>query len=67
MHDGRFGTLEAVIDHYRSGVLSSPTTDPKVAGGISLTNDDKKDLVSFLETLTDSTFIANKLFAEPAK
>lgn len=65
MHDGRLRTLEAVIDHYRTGVTASPTTDPLVAGGINLSDNDKKDLISFLNTLTDSTFIHNPLFAEP--
>lgn len=67
MHDGRLKTLEEVVEHYRTGVYASPTTDAAVAGGISMTDDDKKDIVSFLKTLTDSTFINNKLFAEPTE
>ena len=67
MHDGRLKTLEEVVEHYRTGIYTSATTDPLVAAGISMTDDDKKDIVSFLKTLTDSTFINNKLFAEPAK
>lgn len=67
MHDGRLSTLSAVLDHYHTGVLASPTTDPLVSGGINLTAENKKDIISFLETLTDSTFIKNPLFAEPSK
>ncbi|GAA4460709.1 cytochrome c peroxidase [Nemorincola caseinilytica] len=67
MHDGRIKTLEDVVEHYRTGVAASPTTDAAVAGGINMTDQDKKDIVSFLKTLTDSTFISSKLFAEPAK
>ncbi len=67
MHDGRIATLDAAVEHYRTGVYASATTDPIVEGGIKMSDNDKKDLVSFLETLTDSTFVNNKLFAEPAK
>jgi cytochrome c peroxidase len=65
MHDGRIGTLAEVVEHYRTGIYPSATTDPILAGGIKMSDKDKKDLVSFLETLTDSTFVNNKLFAEP--
>ena len=65
MHDGRIHSLEDCVEHYRSGVHASSTTDPLVAGGINLTDGEKNDVVSFLKTLTDSTFIHNKLFAEP--
>jgi len=58
MHDGRFKTLEEVIDHYSSGVQRSPTLDPNLAKhpieGIGLTSADQKALVSFLKTLTDT-------------
>ncbi len=67
MHDGRIATLEDAVEHYRTGVYASATTDPLVSGRISMTADDKKDIISFLQTLTDSTFIHNTLFAEPTK
>ena len=67
MHDGRFATLEQVIDHYRSGVKDSPTLDPvlKQSGslGIALTDTEKKQVVAFLKTLTDNTFINNRAFS----
>lgn len=58
MHDGRFETLEEVIDHYDHGVVPSATLDPKLARhlprkGLGLTPEEKTALVSFLETLTD--------------
>ena len=60
MHDGRFATLEAVLDHYTSGVKPSATLDPNLAkhpgGGIPLTSDDKAALVAFLRSLTDDQF-----------
>ncbi|OYW75943.1 MAG: hypothetical protein B7Z37_11120 [Verrucomicrobia bacterium 12-59-8] len=62
MHDGRFATLEEVVEHYSSGVLHSATLDPNLAkhpeGGIQLTTQEKTDLVAFLQTLTDENFSA---------
>lgn len=65
MHDGRFGTLMQCINHYRLNVQPGPTVDPLVAGGILLTNTEAGDLVAFLRTLTDSSFITNPAFADP--
>jgi len=60
MHDGRFATLEEVIDHYDSGVRRTETLDPNLgkhpAAGISLSASDKKALIAFLKTLTDEQF-----------
>ena len=58
MHDGRFHTLEEVIEHYSTGVRRSATLDPNLAkhpdGGVRLAPDDKRALVAFLKTLTDA-------------
>ena len=66
MHDGRFATLEDVINHYSEGLQISNTIDPlmkKAAqGGVQLTTQDKLDLKAFLLTLTDSSFISNPNF-----
>lgn len=62
-HDGRFYSIGAVIDHYRYHVINSATTDPLVKNKISITDYEKIDLISFLETLTDSTLINNTRFA----
>jgi cytochrome c peroxidase len=60
MHDGRFATLEEVVEHYNSGVRRSATLDPNLAkhpeAGMQLTAQEKADLVAFLKTLTDETF-----------
>jgi cytochrome c peroxidase len=60
MHDGRFNTLEEVVEHYSSGVRRSATLDPNLAkhpeAGIQLTTQEKADLVAFLKTLTDESF-----------
>jgi cytochrome c peroxidase len=59
MHDGRFGTLEEVVEHYNSGLHRSSTLDPNLAKhpetGLSLGAEDKAALVAFLKTLTDQT------------
>lgn len=70
MHDGRFATLEEVIDHYNTGVKSSSTLDELMfhniePGGLQLDAQDKADLIAFLKTLTDDDFIANELFSSP--
>lgn len=61
MHDGRFATLEDVIEHYSTGVVRSPTLDPNLAkhpdGGVPLSMADKRALVAFLKTLTDRQFL----------
>jgi len=60
MHDGRFKTLEEVVEHYCTGVKRSATLDPNLAkhpdGGLPLKDSDKRALVAFLKTLTDERF-----------
>ena len=63
MHDGRFQTLEEVVEHYDHGIQHSDTLDPNLAkhlthGGLGLTPEEKQALVAFLKTLTDERFIA---------
>lgn len=58
MHDGRFSTLEEVVDHYDHGLKPSSSLDPNLAkhlpnGGLQLSIADKAALVAFLRTLTD--------------
>jgi cytochrome c peroxidase len=61
MHDGRFQTLEAVVEHYATGLKRSATLDPNLAkhpdGGVPLSTEDKRALVAFLKTLTDQKFL----------
>ena len=58
MHDGRFATLEEAVEHYRTGVQRSATLDPNLAkhpdGGVPFSDEEKRALVAFLKTLTDS-------------
>jgi cytochrome c peroxidase len=70
MHDGRFKTLEAVLDHYTAGVVMSETLDSlliKKTGnsGITLTGSEKKKILAFLGSLTDPDFLSNTTFADP--
>ncbi|MFD1161573.1 cytochrome-c peroxidase [Hwangdonia seohaensis] len=66
MHDGRFATLDEVINHYSEGLQNSSTIDPlmkKVAqGGVQLSAQDKADLKAFLLSLSDDEFISNPDF-----
>ncbi|WP_052695070.1 hypothetical protein [Hymenobacter sp. AT01-02] len=69
MHDGRFHTLAQVLNHYASDMVDSPTLDaqfrrPNGQLGISLSEQEKSDLVAFLHTLTDSAFLADARLAE---
>ena len=60
MHDGRFSSLEEVIEHYNSGGKYSSTVDPlmkKLGIGLQLTNQEKQDMIAFLKTLSDNNFI----------
>jgi cytochrome c peroxidase len=67
MHDGRFNTIEEVIDFYSEGVKKSSNIDSKMThankGGVKLSKDDKLKLIAFLKTLSDSSFIVNKKFS----
>jgi cytochrome c peroxidase len=69
MHDGRFQTLEEVIDHYNEGIQESMTTDITVLNtketGLFLDEQDKQDLINFMKTLTDPVFLTNQEYANP--
>jgi cytochrome c peroxidase len=68
MHDGRFSSLEQVLNHYNNGVIPSSTLDTLLTKngtvGIPLTNNEKQKIISFLKTLTDEEFIRDTRFAE---
>lgn len=69
MHDGRFATLDDVIDHYSFGIQQSSTIDPLIEyasqGGVQLDPQERMLLKKFLLTLTDESFINNPDFADP--
>lgn len=65
MHDGRFQTLDAAVEHYRTDITPSATLDTLLTNGIQMTDNDKADIISFLKTLTDTTFTKDKRFSQP--
>ncbi|MCR9181987.1 MAG: cytochrome-c peroxidase [Flavobacteriaceae bacterium] len=69
MHDGRFETLDEVINHYSEGLVFSETIDPLMKavaqGGVQLSEEDKADLKAFLLSLSDPGFINNPDFQNP--
>lgn len=71
MHDGRFNTLDQVINFYSHNLKWSPYIDPLMHhianGGTQLTPNEKADLKAFLLTLSDTSFINNPDFAKPDK
>ncbi|SEM56718.1 cytochrome c peroxidase [Chryseobacterium taichungense] len=68
MHDGRFYTLDAVLNFYYENVEEQPNLDPllKQNGhiGIPMNNQEKQYIIAFLRTLSDQSFITNPKFAE---
>ena len=73
MHDGRFSTLEQVIEHYNSGIQNGPALDNrlKTPGGaplrLNLTANEKAALVAFLLTLNDGSLTTEAKFSDPFK
>lgn len=69
MHDGRFATLDEVINHYSEGVHWSPTIDPNMKkadqGGLHLDPQQKAQLKAFLLALSDPEFVNNPDFSDP--
>ena len=61
MHDGSVGSLDAAIDHYARGGVKSPLQSDRIKGFV-LTPAQRKDLVAFLESLTDTSFLTNPQF-----
>lgn len=77
MHDGRFQTLEEVLDHYNEHIQYSETLDILITEAsnnternpgevnLGLTEEEKTALLAFLETLTDESFLTNPEFSDP--
>ncbi len=71
MHDGRFSSLEEVVEFYDSGVQAGPLLDARLrapGGGpqrLNLSSDDKAALVAFLRTLTDGPLSVDPKFSNP--
>lgn len=70
MHDGRFSTLEQVVEHYNSGIQNGPALDNRLRQNqqpqrLNLSNADKAALVAFMRTLTDTTLNSDARFSDP--
>lgn len=67
MHDGSIYTLEGVLKHYVREIQHTENLDPilKENNGIQLNTKEINDLLSFLNTLNDESFVNNKLFTQP--
>lgn len=73
MHDGRFETLDEVLDHYNEHIQMSTTLSPLLRKGfneegsdnLGLTEQEKEDIIAFLHTLTDESFVNNPKFSNP--
>lgn len=76
MHDGSIDTLEEVLDHYSAG--GRTLDDGPYAGrgfdnpnksifvhGFAITDEERADLIAFLNSLTDETFLKNPKFSNP--
>ncbi len=63
MHDGRFRNLKQVVNHYAKGIFLNETDE--LIRKINLSEKDQVDIISFLKTLTDKTFLYDIRFAEP--
>lgn len=68
MHDGRFTSLQQVLRHYATGIQDSPYLDPLLkqngqlgasTPGIPMTTQEQNDIITFLYTLTDETYLSN--------
>ncbi len=81
MHDGRFGTLEEVLDHYNEGIRVSSTLSPLILEAsnldaasdtaaedrvsLNLTAEETAAVIAFLHTLTDMDFVTDERFSNP--
>ncbi len=67
MHDGRFATLEAVINHYNEGAKPHPNRGVQIPGNgyAVLSPSDKADIIAFLKTLTDESLATDVRYSNP--
>ncbi len=65
MHDGRFKRLSQVLDHYTKGIEKNKTLSNELQKTIELTSNEKVDLIAFLLTLTDKSFLYNPEYFYP--
>ena len=72
MHDGRFETLDEVLDHYSEGIADNPNLDTRLRRNgqplrMSIPDVDKKAIIDFLKTMTDHDMVSDPKFSNPFK
>jgi cytochrome c peroxidase len=73
MHDGRFKSLDEVLEHYSTGIQSSANLDPTLKDQygnprkMNITEKDKNSLKAFLNALTDYSIVTDVKFSDPFK
>ena len=72
MHDGRFNTLEEVVEHYSEGIVNHPSLDSELRNGsqpkhFNFSADEKAALIAFLHTFTDENMLVDERYADPFK
>lgn len=72
MHDGRFATIDEVLEHYSHGIMKSATLDTRLMENgeplkLDITTQDREALKAFLATLTDYKMVTNPLLSNPFK
>lgn len=71
MHDGRFATIEDVIEHYSTGIQMNPALHNNLkdnsgnAMAMNFTDGEKEDLIAFLKTFDDEEFLTNPIYSDP--
>jgi cytochrome c peroxidase len=73
MHDGRFKTLDQVLDHYSKGIQNHPNLDSRLRNSqnkaliLNIPKQDKEAIIAFLNTLADYEMITADKFSNPFK
>ena len=72
MHDGRFATMDDVLDFYSSGIQNHPYLHESLKTGdqpvkMNFTQTERSDLLAFLNTLTDDHLLKDPKFSDPFK
>ncbi len=73
MHDGRFKTLDEVLNHYSHGIMDQPNLDSRLkdengnAKVLNISAEDRVFLLAFLHSLTDGSFVTNPIYSDPFK
>lgn len=73
MHDGRFSTLDEVIEHYNTGIQTHPNLDSRLknddgsAKVMNITAEEKAQMIAFLHSLTDMQLVQDPKFSDPFK